>query len=83
MTLADAIRDMYAQLRAPAWAAANLDALLDVLRDLSWLPEGEVGLEVPLVDGVDGERLRAALALAVAETAAGPRPVVLVSREHD
>jgi Barstar (barnase inhibitor) len=39
---ADAIRTIYAAVRAPAWAAPNLDALADVLRDLSWLPEGPV-----------------------------------------
>ena len=67
-----AIRDVYAQVRAPEWAAPNLDGLLDVLRDLSWLPEGPVVLEVPADD-----RVRAVLDRAVEETADGPRPVLL------
>jgi hypothetical protein len=68
----DAIRAVYAQVRAPAWAAANLDALADVLRDLSWLPEGPVVVDLPA-----DERVAAVLRRAVAETAAGPRPLRL------
>lgn len=75
MTLADGIRAIYAQVDAPAWAAPNLDALVDVLRDLSWLPVGPVDLEVPELDGPDDARLLDALAQAEAETAEGPRPV--------
>jgi hypothetical protein len=44
--MSDAIRAIYRQVDAPEWAAANLDALADVLRDLSWLPEGPVELSV-------------------------------------
>lgn len=44
--MSDAIRAIYRQVKAPEWAAANLDALADVLRDLSWLPEGPVELSV-------------------------------------
>jgi hypothetical protein len=40
-----AIRAVYAAVEAPSWAAANLDGLADVLRDLSWLPAGPVTLE--------------------------------------
>ena len=72
MTSRDAIRDVYTQVRAPEWAAPNLDGLLDVLRDLSWLPEGPVVLDVPADD-----RVRSVLRQAVDETAAGARPVVL------
>jgi hypothetical protein len=83
MTLADAIRRLYAQVAAPVWAAPNLDALLDVLRDLSWLPEGPVELVVPDVGGPDGGRLRAALRQAAVDTAGGPRPVGFAEREPD
>lgn len=58
---AAAIRDIYAQVHAPEWAATNLDALTDVLRDLSWLPAGPVTVTVPqlgaLTDGERGELL--------------------------
>jgi hypothetical protein len=81
MTLTDAIRELYAQVAAPAWAAANLDALVDVLRDLSWLPEGPVVLVLPAVDGPDAERLRTALEHAAGDTADGPRPVRLLGQE--
>ncbi len=83
MTLADAIRSLYAQVSAPDWAAANLDALVDVLRDLSWLPEGPVGLAVPAVDAADEPRLRAALDQAVGDTAGGRRPVRYAAGERD
>lgn len=73
MTIRDAIEDVYAQVHAPAWAAPNLDGLLDVLRDLSWLPEGPVELRVRAPD----ERLLAVLRTAESETADGPRPVRL------
>jgi hypothetical protein len=81
MTIADAIRALYAQLAAPSWAAANLDALLDVLRDLSWLPAGPVDIVVPDLAEPDAARLRAVLDQAVADTAAGPRPVRIAERE--
>jgi hypothetical protein len=75
-TLRAAIRDIYQQVHAPDWAAANLDALVDVLRDASWLPIGPIDVSVPTdVHGADRRRLRAVLAQAVAETADGPRPV--------
>ena len=75
MTLEDGIRAIYAQVDAPDWAASNLDALVDVLRDLGWLPERPVEIVVPEVDGPDGRRLQDAIWLAVAETSDGPRPV--------
>ena len=78
-TLAAAIRAVYAQVGAPDWAAVNLDALVDVLRDLSWRPEGTVPIRVPDVDAADFSRLFEALLQVVDETAGGPRPVVLVS----
>jgi hypothetical protein len=79
MNLDQAIRSLYVQVGAPEWAAANLDALVDILRDLSWLLEGPVEVIVPEVAGPDGERLRDALSAAVAETSGGPRPVRLAT----
>lgn len=70
------IADVYAQVSAPEWASPNLDGLLDILRDLSWLPEGEVAIVVPA--GAD-DRLRAVLGQAVADTAGTARPVRLVA----
>jgi hypothetical protein len=73
MSAADAaIRAVYVQVRAPQWAAANLDALADVLRDLSWLPAGPVDVAEPAEP-----RVAAVVRRAVAETADGPRPVRL------
>ncbi len=72
-----AIRAVYSQVEAPDWAAANLDALLDVLRDLSWLPDGPVELRIPELSEEDGARLAAVLFAAMRDTADGPRPVVL------
>jgi hypothetical protein len=76
MNLRAAIDDLYAQVRAPDWAAPNLDGLADVLRDLGWLPEGPVEVHRPGGLGErDEQRLSRVLEQAVAETAAGPRPV--------
>ncbi len=70
MNLRAAIRDLYTQVHAPDWAAPNLDALADVLRDLSWLPLGPVELNRPhrLTAG-DARRLADVLDQAMAETA--------------
>jgi hypothetical protein len=73
-----AINAVYDQVGAPSWAAPNLDGLADVLRDLSWLPEGTVAITVPDVAGVDYSRLLAVLMAVIDETADTPRPVVLV-----
>jgi hypothetical protein len=81
MTLREAIRAVYAQVDAPDWARPNLDALADVLRDLSWLPEGEVPLQLPDTGGMSEEaagRLIVVLLRAEAETAGRARPVRLV-----
>ncbi len=56
-----AIRAIYRQVDAPDYAAANLDALLDVLRDLSWLPRGPVDLELPELSGLTESDRRALL----------------------
>jgi hypothetical protein len=76
MTLAEAITAIYAQLDAPSWAAANLDALADVLRDLSWLPEGPVRVTVPELAEPFAAQLRTVLLQLAEETAGRPRPVV-------
>lgn len=80
MTLREAIQAVYAQVEAPGWARPNLDALADVLRDLSWRPEGEVVLRLPDLDGMSDEaagRLIVVLVRAEAETADRARPVRL------
>lgn len=71
-TKQDAIRAIYAAVQAPDWAAPNLDALIDVLRDLSWLPPGEVVLRIP--EGLP-DAVMDALRLAVGDTADSDRPV--------
>jgi hypothetical protein len=76
----DAIKSIYSSLQAPDWAATNLDALADVLRDLSWLPEGPVHLQWspdPELSSDDRTAITAVLRHAVHETAGGPRPVRL------
>jgi barstar (barnase inhibitor) len=81
MTLREAIRAIYAQVHAPDWARPNLDALADVLRDLSWLPEGEVELRLPDTGGMSDEaagRLIVVLLRAETETVDRSRPVRLV-----
>jgi hypothetical protein len=77
-TLRNAIRAIYDQVAAPEWAALNLDALADILRDLSWLPEGTVALQIPAVFGSDYDRLLAALLLVVDDTVDSPHPVLLI-----
>lgn len=77
-TKRDAIGAIYAAVQAPAWAAANLDGLIDVLRDLSWLPPGPVVLHRPDAGELpaDDERaIRAALDIVVEETTQTDRPV--------
>jgi len=74
----DAIRAVYVQVGAPEWAAANLDALTDVLRDLSWLPEGPLTLPVPDLRELDDDTRAHFLDVLwriSLDTAAGPRPV--------
>jgi hypothetical protein len=74
----DAIRAIYAAVEAPDWAAPNLDALIDVLRDLSWLPPGPVELRFA---GPVPPTVAAALRIVVDETADTDRPVS-VGRYH-
>ena len=80
ITKQDAIAAIYAQVSAPDWAAPNLDGLTDVLRDLSWLPEGPVTVTVPdLRDCTEQERdaLLTVLRRVAADTYGGPRPVLV------
>ena len=75
-----AIRDLYQQVRAPAYAAANLDALTDVLRDLSWLPAGTVRLDLPDLSGLsatDRQALLQVLSQAVTDSADTDSPLQL------
>jgi hypothetical protein len=75
---ADTIRAIYGQVDAPAWAAPNLDGLADVLRDLSWLPEGPVHITLPELSGLRADEratLLHVLAEAVTESIASARPV--------
>jgi hypothetical protein len=76
MTLAEAIAAIYRQLDAPDWAAANLDALADVLRDVSWLPVGPIQLDVPDLGEPDATQLRVVLRQVAEETANGSRPIL-------
>ena len=78
MSKGDVIRAIYRQVDAPSWAAPNLDALADVLRDLSWLPEAAVELELPSLDDLGEDDRRAvllALARAVDDSIESARPV--------
>lgn len=74
----DAIREIYAVVRAPAWASPNLDGLADVLRDLSWLPAGPVTLRwqpPPELPARDRDEIADVLRRAAAETAGTARPL--------
>jgi hypothetical protein len=69
-TRRETIQQFYAALDAPAWAAANLDALADVLRDLSWRPPGRIELEwhvSPELPVADLDAIHNVLLTAIAE----------------
>jgi hypothetical protein len=73
-----AIKAIYRQVSAPDWAAPNLDALADVLRDLSWLPEQGVEITLPDLADLDADDQRALLGVlrrVSTETSLSPRPV--------
>ena len=75
-----AICAIYAQVQAPEWAAANLDGLVDVLRDLSWLPAGPVTVVLPDLAELPSEdraAMLSALATAVSESGGSAHPVLL------
>lgn len=67
----DSIGAIYAQVDAPAWAGHNLDALFDVLTDLSWLPPGPVEIRLEEAPWA----LIRVLRLIEDETAGSARPV--------
>ncbi len=69
------IEAIYAALDAPAWVAANLDALADVLQDLSWRPPGPLTLHWqidPLLPADEVAAIHDVLVAAVAESAYSP-----------
>lgn len=81
-----AIAAIYVQVAAPDWAAPNLDALTDVLRDLSWLPAGPVQLHLPALNGLtDDERhtLLRVLARSVTESIGTERPIHVRDTDAD
>ncbi|SOD74720.1 barstar (barnase inhibitor) [Jatrophihabitans sp. GAS493] len=75
-----AIGAIYRALQAPEWASPNLDGLADVLRDLSWLPDGPVRLlwqvasELPEQDRAGIERV---LRKAQEQSSEGYRPLAV------
>jgi hypothetical protein len=74
------IAAIYAALGAPDWAAPNLDALADILRDLSWRDPGPLELDWHICADLPDADLTAihdVLAAAVAESAAGRNPLTL------
>ena len=75
------IAELYRQVGAPDWAAPNLDGLADVLRDLSWLPDGPVTIELPdLLDVPPSERemMLRVLTGAVAESIGSTHPLRVI-----
>jgi hypothetical protein len=76
----ETIEAIYRAVRAPSWAAPNLDALADILRDLSWLPPGPVELDwivAPELPDADLEQIHDVLAAAVGESVGGAHPLSL------
>lgn len=75
-----AIQAIYTALRVPDWAATNLDALADVLRDLSWLPDGPIELHwhvAPELPVTDRESIERVLRRAASESVRSRHPVQL------
>jgi hypothetical protein len=76
----ETIEAIYHAVGAPGWAAPNLDALADILRDLSWLPPGPVELDwmvSPDLPDADLESIHDVLAAAVGESVGGAHPLSL------
>ncbi len=76
----ETIEAIYAAVGAPAWAAPNLDALADVLRDLSWRPDGPIELDWqidPELPEADTTAIADVLAAAVGESVGGAHPLSL------
>jgi hypothetical protein len=76
-TKTGAIRAIYRAVDAPDWAAPNLDALADVLRDLSWLPAEPVVLVWPRPAGQDADRIVDVVREVAAESAGSDRPLTV------
>lgn len=73
-----AIWEIYQQVHAPEWVSVNLDGLVDVMRDLSWLPEGPLTLRIPdlrELDAPERAHFLNVLWMINIETSDGPRPV--------
>ena len=76
----ETIEAIYAAVAAPSWAAPNLDALADVLRDLSWREPGPIELDWevdPLLPDAELEQIHDVLAAAVGESVGGAHPLSL------
>jgi hypothetical protein len=76
----ETIEAIYRAVGAPGWAAPNLDALADVLRDLSWLEPGPVELQWrvdPQLPSDDLDQIHDVLAAAVGESVGGAHPLSL------
>jgi hypothetical protein len=72
------IEAFYRALDAPEWAAANLDGLADILRDLSWRPVGPIRLQWrvdPDLPLADLDAIHDVVASAVVESARSPHPL--------
>ncbi|SDJ06576.1 Barstar (barnase inhibitor) [Frankineae bacterium MT45] len=73
----ETITAIYQAVEAPSWARPNLDALADVLRDLSWLPEGPLELRwsiSPDLAEADRVAIASVLAQSSQQSADSPRP---------
>ena len=81
-----AIWEIYQQVDAPDWVSVNLDGLVDVMRDLAWLPEGPLTLRIPDLSGLDASarsHFLNVLWMINIETNDGPRPVRWVFGDGD
>ena len=76
-TKAAVIRAIHRAVDAPDWAAPNLDALADVLRDLSWLPAGPVVLVWPRPAVEQAERIVDVVREVAAESEGSDRPLTV------
>ena len=76
-TKAAVVRAIYRAVDAPDWAAPNLDALADVLRDLSWLPAGPVVLVWPRPGARDADAIVDVVREVAAESVGSQRPLTV------
>jgi Barstar (barnase inhibitor) len=76
-TKAAVIRAIYRAVDAPDWAAPNLDALADVLRDLSWLPAAPVVLVWPRPVARDTDAIVDVVREVAAESEGSDRPLTV------